>query len=173
MLVLRSTCNRQELASLALTMSWRNASSTYPLISLALTQPVRSRCLRIPLALRSCRYVLAYPPRDPKVQQWFSASNNSEQQLARDRCHAFLHALLSTTLSHLKEICGDEAIAQKIQTEELEPRLAILASEFRNRMAKGRTFEAHGAYRTNFYDVVFARANEVILPSLPRTERSS
>ncbi len=75
---------------------------------------------------------------------------------------AFLHALLSTTLSHLKEICDDEAVAQRIETG---PPLAILASEFRNRMAKRRMFETDGAYRREFYDVIFELAEKVIFLS--------
>jgi len=115
--------------------------------------------------------VLAYPPNDPKVVQWFAAVNNREEQLTQDRCHAFLHALLYTTLSHLEEICRDKTIDQKLQAEP-SLRLQTLASEFRNRMAKGRTFDAHGDYRKKFYDIVYERAEEVILPSFPRIGQS-
>ena len=112
---------------------------------------------------------LAYPPRDPKVEEWFSASPNNMQQVTQNRCHAFLHALLSTTLTHLREICGAEAVAQELRSPP-ESRLATLASEFRKRMADGRTFEAHGPYRTKFYDAVFAKASKVMLPSFPRIQ---
>ncbi len=120
-----------------------------------------------PFAHVAC--VLAFPPRDPEVTRWFDPSNHWEQQSTRHRCHAFLHALLYTTLSHLREICDDEAVAQKMETE---PAQEILASEFRNRMAKGRTFEAHGAYRKGFYDAVCELAKEVIFLSFLRTEQS-
>ena len=93
------------------------------------------------------------------MERWFAASNNDTEKLAQDRCHAFLHSLLSTTLLHLEEICKDEAVHQKIQAEP-SIRLQILASEFRSRMAKGRTFEAHGDYRRKFYDIVFETAAE-------------
>ncbi|KAI0302586.1 hypothetical protein BC826DRAFT_422138 [Russula brevipes] len=100
-----------------------------------------------------------YPPRDPKVGEWFDVSQNHEQQRTRDRCHAFLHALLSTTLFRLKNICDDKAVAHKIETEP-RSRLKILASEFRNKMAEGRVFEEHGEYRRNFYDEVYRDATE-------------
>lgn len=116
--------------------------------------------------------LLAYPPRDPQVAKWFASSNNDTAQLTQNRCHAFLHALLFTTLSHLKEISDDEAVAPKIQAEPFL-KLQILASEFRNRMAKGRTFEAHGDYRTKFYDVVYERAEEVVLPSFQASRAES
>ena|ERR1700733_11668893 len=158
--------NPVEPASPAFTMSWRNASSTYPSISLAWAQPV---CLHhVCILLASLMwFALAYPPRDPQAGAWFRASLNETQETTQHRCHAFLHALLFTTLSHLREICDEEAVAQKMQTE---PPLATLASEFRDRMAKGRTFEAHGAYRTNFYDAVFAQAHKVTPPSFPRIQ---
>jgi len=117
--------NRREQANLARMMSWQNASFTYPSIFPAQMHPVWSYLLCIPLT----KLVLAYPPADPSVEQWFSKQNNRSQRLTRDRCHAFLHALLSTTLSHLMEICDDKVVAQKLQTE---PRLATLASEFRD-----------------------------------------
>lgn len=117
--------------------------------------------------------VLAYPPRDPKVVRWFAAANNDSEQLTQDRCHAFLHALLFTTLSHLKEICNDETVAQKLQARPPPSlRLQTLASEFRDRMAEGRTFEAHGDYRRKFYDIVFERADQVVLPSFPSVRQS-
>ena len=88
-----------------------------------------------------------------------------KQQVVRDHCHAFLHALLSTTRQHLEEIANDKDVAQKMQKP--KDHLPILASEFRDRMAKGRTFDAHGAYRRKFYDIVLKRAEKVILsPSL-------
>jgi hypothetical protein len=93
-------------------------------------------------------------------------SQQQDGTVTQDRCHAFLHALLFTTLSHLKGICNDEAVDQKIQANP-PLRLQILASEFRDRMATGRTFEAHGDYRTKFYDIVFERADEVVLLSFP------
>ena len=115
--------------------------------------------------------VLAYPPRDPEVVRWFAAANNETEQLTQDRCHAFLHALLSTALSHLKEICNDQIIAQKLRAKP-SLRLQTLASEFRNRMAKGRTFEAHGDYRSKFYGIVCERAEKVNLPSFPSIGQS-
>ena len=144
-------------------MSWRNVSSIYPSISLQKALPVYSHCLRITLASPTS-LVLAYPPRDPKVEEWFSASPNSTQQTTENRCHAFLYALLSTTLCRLREICDEEVVAQKLKSQP-KSRLATLASEFRDRMADGRTFEAHGAYRTKFYDDVYAQALKVMLPS--------
>jgi hypothetical protein len=115
--------------------------------------------------------LVAYPPRDPKVEKWFNKVLNSNRQLTQDRCHAFLHALLTITLRRLEEICNDKAIVQKIQTSP-HSRLAILASEFRNRMARGRTFKMHGPYRTKFYDDVIVQA-EVLLPYFPRIEERS
>jgi len=101
------------------------------------------------------------------VGAWFSALRewSDKQQAVRDHCHAFLHALLSTTLQHLKAIANNEAVAQKIKNP--EDRLLILASEFRDRMAKGRTFDSHGAYRQQFYSVVFKHARRVTLPPSP------
>ena len=101
---------------------------------------------------------------------WFSALHKweKEQQGVRDHCHAFLHALLSTTRQHLEAIANNEAVAQKIRNP--EDRLPILASEFRDKMAKGRTFDSHGAYREHFYDFVFKRATKVTLPPSPRIE---
>ena len=100
------------------------------------------------------------------MEEWFNAVRNRDQQLTRNRCHAFLHALLSTTLSRLKEICDDKAVAQEI---ELEPRsrLMILASKFRDKMAEGRKFEQHGEYRRSFYDEVYRDAEEVKLGVFP------
>ena len=163
------TCNRQEPASLAPTMSWRNTSYAYPSISLAQAQAVCSHCTFLLASLTSL--VLAYPPRDPQVEQWFAASNNPTEQGTQDRCHAFLHALLFTTLSHLQEIYEDKAVFEKIQAKPSD-RMRILASEFRSRMAKGRTFEAHGDYRTKFYDDVYVRAQQVVLPSSPSIQQS-
>ena len=165
MLVLYPMWNRQGPANLICMMSWQKPSYTYPSISLAQRQLVRSHSLHAPLASLTSP-VLAYPPRDPQVGQWFSPLNNPEQQVTQNRCHAFLHALLSTTLYHLREICADEAVAWEIQTTiQPGPRLAILAHEFRNRMAKGRTFEEHGDYHRTFYEDVVTHAQEVILPS--------
>jgi hypothetical protein len=113
----------------------------------------------------------AYPPSDPPVVEWFSTNMNRTEQGTTDRCHAFLHALLDTTLSHLEEICEDKTIDEKLQAEPSH-RLHTLASEFRNRMAKGQTFETHGDYRRNFYDIVFERAAKVVLPSFPSTGQS-
>jgi hypothetical protein len=94
------------------------------------------------------------------VDEWFSLAPNRTQQITEDRCHAFLHALLSTALCHLDEICDEECIDRESQGN-----LATLASLFWDRMAKGRTVESHGTYRTKFYDAVFEQANEVMLPS--------
>ena len=112
MLMSCPTCNHQEPASLVPTMSWQNTSYTYPSISLAQAQPVCSHC-----AHSSRSLVLAYPPRDPQAEQWFAVSNNPTEQGTQDRCHAFLHALLFTTLSHLREICDDKAVFEKIQAK--------------------------------------------------------
>ena len=101
------------------------------------------------------------------IQKWKNGSEHSTQQITEDRCHAFLHALLSTTLSSLTEICKDKDVALKRQPD---ARLAILASESRDRMASGRTFDAHGDYRTKFYDAVFAKATEVMSSSFPRIQ---
>jgi len=141
-------------------MSWRNKSSTYPSISLPLALLVCSHCLCITRFTQPL--VLAYPPRDPEVEQWFALTNNTMAKFTQDRCHAFLHALLFTTLSHLKVICDDKVVVQEMKGKS---RLATLASEFRHRMAEGRTFDAHGTYRTNFYDAVLAQAQKVMLPS--------
>ena len=51
-------------------------------------------------------------------------------------------------------------------------RVQILASEFRSRMAKGRTFESHGEYRTKFYHNVSVRAQQVVLPSFPSIQQT-
>ena len=101
---------------------------------------------------------------------WFSTLHEwgDKQQGVRDHCHAFLYALLCTTLQHLKEIANNKAVASKIQNP--EDRLPILASEFRDRMAKGRTFDSHGVYRNEFYKTVFQLAREVILSPPPRIE---
>ncbi|KAK2459288.1 hypothetical protein APHAL10511_008709 [Amanita phalloides] len=130
------------------------------------------RVLYIPLNLAG-PHATTYPPRDVDVCEWFSLYGRVGQQAVRDRCHAFLHALLSTTQQCLEEIANDEVVAQKIQTP--EDRLPILASEFRDRMAEGRTFKAHGAYRKKFYSVVFRRAkrNEATISKRSALERSS
>ncbi|KAI0300392.1 hypothetical protein BC826DRAFT_675902 [Russula brevipes] len=112
--------------------------------------------------------ITTYPPCDPQVGLYFNVTQSPEQQRIRDRCHAFLHALLSTTLSRLKDICGDNAVAQKLQTEP-QSRLKILASEFRNKMAEGRVFERHGEYRRDFYDEVYRDAEEVNLGVFPKS----
>ena len=104
------------------------------------------------------------------MSAWFRTLHgwSDKQQGVRDHCHAFLHALLSTTRQHLEAIANNEAVAQKIRNP--EDRLPILASEFRDKMAKGRTFDSHGAYRENFYDIIFKRARKVTLPLSPRIE---
>ena len=141
-------------------------------IPLNLAGPGASSMLPLHIPPRSLTsLVLAYPPRDPQVEQWFAASNNPTEQGTQDRCHAFLHALLFTTLSHLREICDDKAVFEKIQAKPFD-RVQILASEFRSRMANGRTFEAHGEYRTKFYDNVSVRAQQVVLPSFPSIQQT-
>jgi len=104
------------------------------------------------------------------VYAWFSALHKweKEQQGVRNHCNAFLHALLFTTRQRLQDIADDEAVTRKIKNP--RDRLPILASEFRDRMAKGRTFDAHGAYRNDFYEDVFTFAKQVTLPSSPRIE---
>ena len=104
------------------------------------------------------------------MEQWFAnfaLTNHTTAGVTQDRCYAFLHALLSTTLSHLEVMCHEKVVVQGMEGK---PRLATLASEFRDRMAQGRTFGAHGPYRTNFYDAVITQAQEVMLPSFPRIQ---
>ena len=90
---------------------------------------------------------------------WFDALGSAAPEEVRNRCDAFLHALLSTTLLYLRKIRDEKRLDKN--------RLQIIASEFRNRMADGRTFAEHGPYRTRFYDDVYSRANKVLLPPFP------
>ena len=92
---------------------------------------------------------------------WFDALRSAVQEEVQNRCEAFLHALLCTTLSYLQKIYDDKRAARK------KVGLESLASEFRDKMAEGRTFAEHGPYCTTFYDDVFSRAQKVLLPSFP------
>jgi hypothetical protein len=105
------------------------------------------------------------------IQKWKNGSANrptANSKPLKTDVTAFLHALLSTTLSSLEKICEDEREALKRRSG--TARLTFLSSGFRDRMAAGTTFDAHGDYRTKFYDVVFAKATEVMLSVFPRNQ---
>ncbi|KAK2467680.1 hypothetical protein APHAL10511_000274 [Amanita phalloides] len=126
------------------------------------------RVLYIPLNLAG-PLATTYPPRDVRVHEWFGLFGQGQQTI-RDHCHAFLHALLSTTRQCLEELVNDQAVTKKIRTP--KDRLPILASKFRDRMAEGRTFEAHGAYRKKFYDVIVRHAKRNVM-AISHSNRSA
>ena len=112
-------------------------------------------CLWIQIFLPS--FVLAYPPPDGKVREWFRAPVKNKYEL-RDRCDAFLHALLSQTHKKLTDII--ELLSTSLQDQGPE-RLRKLASTFRDKMGEGGEFESHGPYRSAFYDDVIRQAESV------------
>ncbi|KAI0313063.1 hypothetical protein OF83DRAFT_1286464 [Amylostereum chailletii] len=129
-----------------------------------------------------------YPPPDRNIGVWINKSCKIDDHYTRKRLQGFFYALFTVTERRLNDIQNDPQLnipSRKI--EDIDPdavdadppigttnrdrsilratlfRLARLSRAFRERLASGCTFEAHGEYRWTFYEEVQVEADKFVL----------
>ncbi|TFY74196.1 hypothetical protein EWM64_g9816 [Hericium alpestre] len=108
-----------------------------------------------------------FPPGDRQVRVWLGLDSyeQSDRDASSLRLHAYLYAVLTTTLVNLKEIARSENISTLTDDaldDIVKRRSHELATSFHDHMAKDMTFESHGPFRDGFYKSVLGLANKFV-----------